>query len=420
MSEDEFKSDSILPGSLSRDSDSLLGQMHTMNLERVSGGKVYFVSDLHLGDGSHADVFLKKDEHFLAFLEEVEREAQALCILGDALDFEQAWYFSRIIRAHPEVIRRLTQLTDKVRVIYLFGNHDPDIVLFRDILKWELCDKIVVDGHILAIHGYEFDSYVGQNFEETSSLAKAFHLYERIFHTWVRIPLREHYTLSNRMAHYIFYWVNRFARLQQFLGSKLKKPSWGKGLRDVCDFWAKGVWGDPMGITMPAIEALEKLPRFDTIICGHSHIPGVVSAGGHGTYVNTGSWSFGNSQYGIWDGQTFTLRDWISGRVLKDENYRRIFAGQTDRSYEDWFADQYLGFLRFRCGEEALRMGVRPRPFGLSQKPNRPAEPPMIDTVSDQNPATLTGTELEELELATRILSGETQAPNEPTNSAQD
>jgi len=414
MSEDNPHTDSVLPGSLDRKDDANFEKIRTMNLERVSGGKVYFVSDLHLGDGSHADVFLKKDEHFLEFLDEVEREAQALCILGDALDFEQAWYFSRIIRAHPGVIRRLTQLADKIRVIYLFGNHDPDIVLFRDILKWELCDKIVVDGHILAIHGYEFDSYVGQRFEETSSLAKIFHLYERVFRTWIRIPLREHYTLSNRVAHYLFYWITRFSRLQEALGKRLGRPTWGQRLGAIRDFWSKGVWGDPMGITMPAIEALEKLPRFDTIICGHSHIPGVVSAGEHGTYVNTGSWSFGNSQYGIWDGQTFTLRDWISGRQLKDENYRRIFSGETQRSYEDWFKDQYLGFMRFRCGEEALRTGVRPRPFGLSQKPiQHDAEPALIDTISAQNPAKLTDVEMAALEVATRGAAPDSQ----PTGS---
>ena len=156
-----------------------LSAVSTMNLERQSGGKVYFVSDLHLGDGSHADVFLKKDEHFLAFLDEVEREAQALVIVGDALDFEQAWYFSLIVRAHREVIARLTALTDKLRVIYVYGNHDPDIVLFRDILKWQLCDKVVVDGHILAVHGYEFYSYVGQKCEESSFWARAVMLYER-------------------------------------------------------------------------------------------------------------------------------------------------------------------------------------------------------------------------------------------------
>jgi UDP-2,3-diacylglucosamine hydrolase len=106
-----------------------------MKLDRVSGGRVYFVSDIHLGDGSHADIFLNKDEHFLAFLDEVEREAAALVIVGDALDFEQAWYLSRILRAHNDVLSRLTKLTDRMRVVYVYGNHDPEILLFKDILR---------------------------------------------------------------------------------------------------------------------------------------------------------------------------------------------------------------------------------------------------------------------------------------------
>ncbi|MEE2828065.1 MAG: metallophosphoesterase [Myxococcota bacterium] len=410
MSDSPDPSEHLFKGSLDHHEDSELDKVSTMNLERVAGGKVYFISDIHLGDGTHADIFLRKDEHFLAFLDEVEREAQALCIVGDALDFEQAWYFSRILRAHPEVIGRLTRLTDHMRVIYIYGNHDPDIVLFRDILKWQLCDKIIIDGHILAIHGYEFDSYVGQKFEESSFLSRAMMIYERIFRTWIRMPLRDNYTLSNRAIHYAFYWLVRWSRLQRWLAPKIGFPDWGKNLSDTVDFWTRGVWGDPMGITMPAIDALGSLPRFDTIICGHSHVPGVVPAGPSGTYVNLGSWSFGNAQYGIWDGQTFVLKDWISGRRIRDENYRHIFAGQPDRPFEDWFADQYMGYLRFRGGEEGLRQGVRPRPWGLSLPRSKatPTEPATIDTVGAGDTP---GLSEEELELAHRVLSGKEEAP---------
>ncbi len=44
-----------------------------------------------------------------------------------------------------------------------------------------------------------------------------------------------------------------------------------------------------------------------------------------------------------------------------------IFEGKTDLSYEEWFADQYLGYLRFRCGEEGLREGVRPPAWVLAR-----------------------------------------------------
>lgn len=49
----------------------------TLELDRVGGDRVYFVSDIHLGDGSHADIFLEKDEHFLDFLDEVVASAAA-------------------------------------------------------------------------------------------------------------------------------------------------------------------------------------------------------------------------------------------------------------------------------------------------------------------------------------------------------
>ncbi len=342
--------------------------IHTMNLKRAGGELVYFVSDLHLGDGSHTDIFQAKDEHFLAFLDEVEANAKTLVIVGDALDFDQAWYFSRIVRGHGAVISRLTQLAERIRVVYVYGNHDPDIVLFRDILKWELCDKVVVDDRLLAVHGYEFDAYVGGgSHDEAVVWSRLLNTYERAFKTWIRIPLREYYTLSNRFAHYLLYWVSRAATLCEWLGRRLDRPTLGAGLVAWARFWGRGALGDPMGLTHRVLEELEVNPRFDTIVCGHSHLPGVVETGDDKRYINLGSWSFGNSQYGIWDGRRFALRDWISGRAFADENYRHLFGTREDWTYEDWFHDQYLGYLKFRCGEEGLRAGVRPPSWALAE-----------------------------------------------------
>jgi UDP-2,3-diacylglucosamine hydrolase len=339
--------------------------IHTMKVERLAGELVYFVSDLHLGDGSHTDIFQHKDEHFLAFLDEVEANAKTLIIVGDALDFEQAWYFSRIVRGHGKVISRLTQLAEKMRVVYVFGNHDPDIVLFRDILKWELCDKVVVDDRILAVHGYEFDDYLGDNHSEAVFWARMLFTYERLFKTWIRLPLRDYYTISNRVGHYLLYWLTRLSRLITWAGRRLDRPGLGQGFVEWTRFWGRGCLGDPMGLTHSVLAELGVNPRFDTIICGHSHLPGVVETDNNKRYINLGSWSFGNSQYGVWDGNRFLLRDWISGREFADENYRHLFGTREDWDYEDWFHDQYLGYLRFRGGEEGLRAGVRPPSWAL-------------------------------------------------------
>jgi len=355
-----------------------LQELDTLYLESEGEKPIYFVSDIHLGDGSHADVFQDKDEYFLRFLEEVGDKAQALVIVGDALDFEQAWYFSRIVRAHRKVVAGLTQLADKMRVVYIYGNHDPDILLFQDLLKWELCQTVIVDDRILVQHGYEFDSYVGQKFEESSFWARTVMLYERIFRTWIRLPLREYYTFSNRAVHYLFYWVNRLNEVLEWAEDRFEMENLGQGLRDWAEFWTRGVMGDPMGLTLPVVERLKSDPNVDTIVCGHSHMPGVLPVGENKAYVNLGSWAFGNSQYGIWDGKQFRLWDFISSRPIRDENYRPIFEGHADRSYREWFEDQYMGFLRFRSGEEALREGVRPRPWVLSslesQEPNSNAQ----------------------------------------------
>ena len=344
--------------------------VQTMTLPPVeTSRRIFFVSDIHLGDGSHADIFQDKDAHFLAFLDHVEAHGDALVIVGDALDFDQAWYFERILRAHRDVLTRLTRLADQMRVIYVYGNHDPDIVLFRDFLKWELCDKVIVDANILAVHGYEYDTYVGENMEASAFWARVWMAYESLFKTWVRIPLREHYTVSNRVAHVLFFHLARLTRVLRRVGPRIGRPGLAQGMHDLITFWTRGCLGDPMGLTRPVLDHLQSDPRYEMVVCGHTHLPGVVTTDGGKRYVNLGSWSFGNSQYGVLDGGQIVVRDWITGREFGDENYRHIFEGRADWTFEEWFDDQYLGYLRFRCGEEALRMGVRPRPHG---EPDRP------------------------------------------------
>jgi hypothetical protein len=248
---------------------------------------------------------------------------------------------------------------------------------------------VILDGHMIAVHGYEFDSYVGEKWEESGFWARALMLYERLFKTWIRMPLQDNYTWSNRFVHWGFYWLVRWTRLLRWLGPRIRRPELGGGLLSQVDFWTRGVLGDPMGITMPAFAAIKADARFDTIVCGHSHLPGVVELPGGKRYVNLGSWSFGNSQYGVWDGRRFELRDWISGREIGDENYRPIIEGRADRRYEDWFRDEYLGWWRYRCGEEALRQGVRPRPWVLGRPATGLGMPPppehvaLIDTHAD-------------------------------------
>src|SRR6185503_843248 len=64
---------------------------------------LYIISDLHLGDGTRSDAFMGKDKELLSFLEKVRSEGAHLVVGGDAIDFPQAWSFTRILRAHSAV-----------------------------------------------------------------------------------------------------------------------------------------------------------------------------------------------------------------------------------------------------------------------------------------------------------------------------
>lgn len=355
---------------------------------RSGGGTIYLVSDIHLGDGSHADAFLGKDREFLAFLDRVEQDGVALVVLGDALDFEQAWYFRRIVEAHGPLLERLTALSRKMEVVYVYGNHDPDVHLWNHILELRLAREVVLDDHVLCVHGWEYDSYVGERFEESSTWTRIITLYERVFRTWVRLPLRDYYTFTNRVVHWAFAWLALYNQWQRGIGALVGRPGWGRRLHEFISFWARAENGDPMGITKPALAALAEHPTFHTVICGHSHVPGVVRTE-QGRYANLGSWTFGSSQYGMWDGEEIRIQDWITSRRFADEHYRHIFEGRADWTYLEWFQDQYMGWLRFRCGEEALRMGVRPRPWVMDRPLGSLAPLPLLtETQTDNVPVT--------------------------------
>ena len=76
---------------------------------------------------------------------------------------------------------------------------------------------------------------------------------------------------------------------------------------------------------------------------------------GERSYINTGSWTFGSSQYAHWNGTEFSA-DWISGRVYND-NARPIMNGSLDeKDFWQWWRENYMGFFRFREGGSQGRL----------------------------------------------------------------
>ncbi|MCY7410850.1 MAG: UDP-2,3-diacylglucosamine diphosphatase [Chitinophagales bacterium] len=91
-------------------------------IPKVSG-KIYFVSDIHLGVPDY-ESSLAREKRFCKWLDEISKDAHAIFILGDLFDF---WFEYRegVARGFVRVLGKLAELRDRNIPIYFFtGNHD--------------------------------------------------------------------------------------------------------------------------------------------------------------------------------------------------------------------------------------------------------------------------------------------------------
>ena len=84
---------------------------------------VYFTSDVHLGGGG-PEVARRVERQFVAWLDAVSADAEAVVLLGDIFDF---WFeYKRVVpKGFVRTLGKLAELTDRgIRVVFFTGNHD--------------------------------------------------------------------------------------------------------------------------------------------------------------------------------------------------------------------------------------------------------------------------------------------------------
>jgi UDP-2,3-diacylglucosamine pyrophosphatase LpxH len=296
-------------------------------------------------------VFFGKDRHLMALCATVEREDGLLVIGGDAMDFHQAWSFTRILRAHQELLSSLSRLARANRLFYVIGNHDYDISFYREILGFPVCDELHIGDEILVMHGHEHDPFIQKELDSGQLSTKVHHFIERYLDTWIRIPLGEFYTLPNRLAAWLMHKFALFATIWVQLARAVGWDDPSDKLKVQLDFWARSNMGDPMCIFRPITQRVRD-SQWKAIVCGHSHLPGLVNVDDR-LYCNTGSWTFASSHFLTYDAGEWHCRDWITGREFGDHFYRPLLDGTIDeKDFWQWWRENYMGFLRFREGEE--------------------------------------------------------------------
>lgn len=314
--------------------------------------RVYFVSDLHLGDGTRSDTFMGKDRDLIGLLDQVRREGAHLVIAGDAMDFQQAWSMSRVLRAHARLIGELTRLADSNGVTYIWGNHDYDISLFKDLLRFDVCSSLRIGPDILVEHGYQYDRHLGADLSGAHVATLAHHMAERLMGQWLRLPLEQFYNPANRVAFYAFHKFALVVDLLDRFWCRMGRPDVMATKKRAIEYWTRNQLGDAAMLFDGVCRFLPTAP-LDALVTGHSHIPGRIVFPDGKLFVNTGSWTFASSQYAVWDGEDFIVRDWISGKVYQNELYQNLLRGDTDgQGVLEWWVENYLGWLRYRCGEE--------------------------------------------------------------------
>lgn len=330
----------------------------TMRIRRqlAPGRPIYIVSDLHLGDGTRSDSFQAKDEELIKFIQHVRAENAHLVIAGDAIDFDQAWFMSRVLKAHATLFGELSNLADTHGVTYIWGNHDVDISLFKDLLRFDVCSSVQIGDEVMIIHGYEHDPFIGPDLEQAGITTRVHHIFERVFRTWIRLPVQHFYNLPTRCIFWIFHKISVFHDLARRAGLESMYKRW----KAYELYWVHSQLGDPQGI-FDAARANLKDSAYRLLITGHSHLPGIVEVHPGRWYANTGSWTFGSSQYARWDGAKLTVHDWRKKKTYGDELYRPLMDKRWRHlDMQGWWRENYLGWLRFRVAEQGVVPYIEP------------------------------------------------------------
>ncbi len=307
--------------------------------------KIILISDMHIGDGHPTEPFANKDNEFRRFLDHAHSNADILMIAGDGFDLAQAFNMGRIYKKHKPLIDDLQALSDAMPICCLEGNHDPLKSLQSFFHSFDFRQHLMIGDDICVEHGHAFDR-MNQPSDRAAFWRARIHTFiEKTARAPVRIPMRKHYQWSVRLVGWLLYRYCHVkslgAKFYELIGNEKK----ARRNLDFIDYWTSSEWGDNLCMLRPVEDFLDQSP-ITTLVCGHSHIPGIVQFPG-GTYINLGSWAYQDATYTTYDQGNFLMQDWISGKVIEDEEYRGILGPNRNKSRHDWWKAFYRGFFRY-------------------------------------------------------------------------
>ncbi|WP_405610753.1 UDP-2,3-diacylglucosamine diphosphatase [Polaribacter sp. Asnod1-A03] len=224
--------------------------------------KVYFASDQHLGAPT-TEASFPREKKFVAWLDEVKKDAEAIFLLGDLFDF---WFEYKTVvpKGFVRVLGKLAEIKDSGIPIYFFiGNHD---LWMNDYFEKELNIPVYHKPQEFLINNKKF--LIGHG-DGLGPGDKGYKRMKKVF----TFPL--------------FKWM--FKWLHPDLGVKLGQYMSVKNKMISGDEDAKFLGEENEWLVLYCKRKLTK-KHYDYFIFGHRHLPMEIDLQENSKYINLGDW----------------------------------------------------------------------------------------------------------------------------------
>ena len=248
-------------------------------MQLSSNKKIYFASDQHFGAPT-AELSFPREQKFVAWLDEIKVDAEALFLLGDLFDF---WFEYKTVvpKGFVRVLGKLAEIRDSGIPIYFFvGNHD---LWMSDYFEKELNIPVYRDNKEFTFNNKTF--LIGHG-DGKGPGDKGYKRMKRVF--------------TNSFSKALFRWIHPDlgVKLGQYLSVKNKLIS---GDEDVKFLGEDNEW-----LVLYSKRKLET-KHYNYLVFGHRHLPMKITVGENSEYVNLGDW-IGYFTYGVFDGDNFEIK----------------------------------------------------------------------------------------------------------------
>ena len=245
--------------------------------------KVYFASDQHLGAPT-LEASYPREQKFVAWLNEVKKDAEAIFLLGDLFDF---WFEYKTVvpKGFVRVLGKLAEIKDSGIPIYFFvGNHD---LWMHDYFEKELNIPVFHKPQEFTINGKTL--LIGHG----DGLGPHDKGYKRMKKVFTFKPFK-----------WLFRWLHPDigVRLGQYMSVKNKMIS---GDEDAKFLGEENEW-----LVQYCKRKLET-KQYDYFVFGHRHLPLEIKLNQNSEYINTGDW-VQYFTYGVFEGKKLSLKKYNS------------------------------------------------------------------------------------------------------------